>query len=287
MKLIQCYNELISVESPPSFLDIQNSNDIDPSAHIKIKDYFLKKEDLVTEDRIYFNKKDISLSYIANRNLIEVFPKNNIDKETLLYHTLQIPMGCLFAQREKIVLHASAIEKEEKSFIFVGNPGIGKSTLVLKLVENGWNFVTEDVCVIDKTASFSCRTSFPIIKLSDEASHPHESILEKTKVEKDALLRSTYKLKIDLSKTNRLEGVFFLEWGSDLKVYEPNKSTSLRLLLNYLIPSFQTKTHNNQLRIYEDLTLLNESIKSRILERPKILNQENFKNTIDLINSYI
>ena len=41
-------------------------------------------------------------------------------------------MGCLFAQREKIVLHASAIEKEGKSFIFAGDPGIGKSTLLLQ-----------------------------------------------------------------------------------------------------------------------------------------------------------
>tara|TARA_Y100000591_G_scaffold213056_1_gene184879 strand:+ start:13 stop:876 length:864 start_codon:yes stop_codon:yes gene_type:complete len=287
LKLIHCYKELISIDSLPSFLEIHPSSDIEPSAHIETKDHFLEKADYVSEDKIYFNKKGISLNCITNKNLIEVFPKNNVDKETLLYHTLQIPMGCLFAQREKIVLHASAIEKEGKSLIFVGNPGMGKSTLVLKLVENGWNFITEDICVIDKAGSFSCRTSFPIIKLSDEASQSHESILEKTIVKKDALLRSTYKLKMDLSKTNKLVGIFFLDWGSDLKVYEPNESTSLRLLLNYLIPSFQTKAHNNQLRIYEDLTLLNESIKSRILERPKIINQETFNKTIDLINTYI
>mgnify|MGYP005748311977 CR=1 FL=1 len=287
MKLIHCYKELISVESHPDFLEIHSSSDIEPSARIEVKNHFLKKEDYVSEDKVYFNKKSISLNRITNRNLIEVFPKNNVDKATLLYHTLQIPMGCLFAQREKIVLHASAIEKKGKSLIFAGNPGIGKSTLVLKLIENGWNFITEDICVIDKTESFSCRVSFPIIKLSDEASKSHESILEKTIVKKDTLLRSTYKLKTDLSKTNRLECIFFLDWGSDLKVYKPNEATSLRLLLNYLIPSFQTKTHNNQLRIYEDLTLLNKSIKSRILERPKIINQETFNKTIDLIDSYI
>ncbi len=267
-------------------MKIHTSSDIEPSAHIEIKKHFIEKEDYVSEDKIYFNKKDISLNSITNKNLIQVFPKNNVDMETLLYHTLQIPIGCLFAQREKVVLHASAIEKEGKSFIFAGNPGIGKSTLVLNLVENGWNFITEDVCVIDKTVSFSCRPSLPVIKLSDEASQLHESMLEKTIVKKDALLRSTYKLKISLSKTNRLQGIFFLDWGSDMKVYEPNKSTSLRLLLNYLIPSFQTKTHNNQLRIYDDLTLLNESIKSRILERPKNINSETFNKTIDLINSY-
>tara|TARA_Y100001935_G_scaffold243414_1_gene234808 strand:- start:1709 stop:2572 length:864 start_codon:yes stop_codon:yes gene_type:complete len=287
LKLIHCYKELISIDSLPSFLEIHPSSDIEPSAHIETKDHFLEKADYVSEDKIYFNKKGISLNCISNKNLIEVFPKNNVDKETLLYHTLQIPMGCLFAQRDKIVLHASAVEKKGKSLIFAGNPGIGKSTLVLKLVENGWNFITEDICVIDRTVNFSCRTSFPIIKLSDEASQAHESILEKTIVKKDALLRSTYKLRIGLSKTNRIEGIFFLDWGSDLKVYKPNESTSLRLLLNFLIPSFQTKTHNNQLRIYEDLTLLNESIESRILERPKIINQESFNKTIDLINSFI
>ena len=56
--------------------------------------------------------------------------------------------GILLHQRERIVLHASAVRVNGKAILFCGSSGAGKSTLAAVLAQRGFPLVTDDVCAI-------------------------------------------------------------------------------------------------------------------------------------------
>ena len=66
----------------------------------------------------------------------------------------QIVFRNLFnAIEDFIVLHAGVVAKEDKAIILAGPRGIGKTTLVLKLLECGFQFLSDDFCPVHKHTS--------------------------------------------------------------------------------------------------------------------------------------
>lgn len=64
---------------------------------------------------------------------------------------LQLVLRAIFAEIEDfIVLHAGVVAKEDKAVILAGPRGIGKTTLVLKLLECGFQFLSDDFCPVHK-----------------------------------------------------------------------------------------------------------------------------------------
>jgi energy-coupling factor transporter ATP-binding protein EcfA2 len=59
--------------------------------------------------------------------------------------------GILLHQRERIVLHASAVRVNGKAVLFCGSSGQGKSTLAAALTQRGYPLITDDVCAITVT----------------------------------------------------------------------------------------------------------------------------------------
>lgn len=52
--------------------------------------------------------------------------------------------------KELTLIHASALVKDGKTIILVGDSGCGKSTLAIMMCLNGWTFITDDVVLVDK-----------------------------------------------------------------------------------------------------------------------------------------
>ena len=48
------------------------------------------------------------------------------------------------------LLHAAALEKSGRAFVFAGPSGAGKTTLTLALLARGWRLVTEEMVLIDR-----------------------------------------------------------------------------------------------------------------------------------------
>jgi hypothetical protein len=66
-------------------------------------------------------------------------------------YALQWAVRTIFAEIEDfVVLHAGVVEKNGGAVILAGPPGSGKTTLVLKLLENGFTFFSDDFCPVHR-----------------------------------------------------------------------------------------------------------------------------------------
>ncbi len=286
MKSVSCYGIKVQTDFVHNLL-IQNQPTAEDSAlKINLLNHAKVKNDFVSSSEIFFNKADIAAYEILEGNRINIYPYKNINADTLLYYGLQIPFGCACAQNKKIVFHASVAEKDGKCFAFLGDPGAGKSSLLIKLLEAGWNFITEDICVVDDNYNLNFISSFPYIKLSHEVATSHSNKLISTDINTDKLGRQTYQIDtLNLSSGGVLESIFFLDWGQELNLYQPAESTKLRLLLNYIVPSFQSKAGNLHIDSYKKILILMDSLPIFVLERPRSLANNDIQATINKINS--
>jgi len=75
-------------------------------------------------------------------------PDDGADIDDVPVFILGTVFGILLHQRERIVLHASAVRVGDKAVLFCGASGSGKSTLAAALGERGYPLVTDDVCAI-------------------------------------------------------------------------------------------------------------------------------------------
>lgn len=78
-------------------------------------------------------------------------------------------MSVILCQRGLTVLHGSCVRKDHRGLIFVGEKGYGKSTLGAWMNNNGYPFVSDDVCALEGIAGdIYIRPSFPTVKLYPE-----------------------------------------------------------------------------------------------------------------------
>jgi len=54
----------------------------------------------------------------------------------------------LFWWPDKTLLHAGAVEKDGKAYVFTGSGNVGKTSCVLKLLRSGYNFLSDDWLII-------------------------------------------------------------------------------------------------------------------------------------------
>jgi len=75
-------------------------------------------------------------------------PESEASAEDVPIFVLGTVFGILLHQRERIVLHASAVEVNGRAVVFCGASGAGKSTLAAALAGRGYRLLTDDVCAI-------------------------------------------------------------------------------------------------------------------------------------------
>ena len=90
---------------------------------------------LVEEEKIHLNGKPIS----------EPFPDASLLLDALISHM----HGLLFeAVKEFLVIHAGAVKKDGRLFLFPGFSGSGKSTIVAWFALNGWEYLGDDLVFV-------------------------------------------------------------------------------------------------------------------------------------------
>lgn len=60
-------------------------------------------------------------------------------------------LRAIFTKKNSLLpLHAGVVAKNQDVYILAGTAGVGKTTLTMKLVEKGFHFFSDDLCLIDK-----------------------------------------------------------------------------------------------------------------------------------------
>jgi len=71
------------------------------------------------------------------------------------YYIYQLILnGLLEEVRDFLLVHAGVVEKDGEAVILAGSSGVGKTTMVLKLLEGGFTFLSDEFCPIHKKSGF-------------------------------------------------------------------------------------------------------------------------------------
>jgi hypothetical protein len=103
---------------------------------------------------------------------IRVTPSPSADPAQVRIHLLTICMAAALMQRGRLLLHASGILHRGRAWLFAGDSGSGKSSVVAELRRRGYRFLTDDTCVIEPPPGGAARPiahpSYPMLKLTAE-----------------------------------------------------------------------------------------------------------------------
>ncbi len=116
---------------------------------------------------LWLNIKDVGRFLIADGSQIDIDPIEPIDLATIRLFLLGSCMGALLMQRDLFLLHGNTIKIGEACIAFVGDSGIGKSTLSGAFFKRGYSILADDVCALD--ANLNVIPSLPQIKLWQDA----------------------------------------------------------------------------------------------------------------------
>ena len=206
-------------------------------------------------------KKSMGKFRIRNGKEISYEPYKNIKLPNLTAYLFSNVFAYLLYQRGHIVLHASAIEIDQKAYFFSGRSGIGKSSLLNNLLSTG-NHLTEDTCCLEKTKDgFSILSSLPYLKLRDGDILDFEHNNYSTQLDKRNRNIISFK-RISQTKRNKFTLGFFLKYGKKLRIERINDTEALKNLLANMVSSYP---HENFLHDQQDnLSKLSEIINEGI-----------------------
>jgi hypothetical protein len=83
------------------------------------------------------------------------------------YHNLVVPLA--LSQQQRLVFHASAVEIDQCSVIFIADSGTGKSTLAAEFATHGYRFLADDCVWVNKQPSgFHVMPGHPSLRIWDD-----------------------------------------------------------------------------------------------------------------------
>jgi hypothetical protein len=100
-----------------------------------------------TNDAYMVWEKEISFRLIYGKTMIVDTNLTDLDFQSLFI--VSEPLGILLFQRGDILLHASAVRlPNHNGIVFMGEPGMGKSTTTAAFVKAGCNIISDDLVAI-------------------------------------------------------------------------------------------------------------------------------------------
>ena len=230
----------IRKSSPP---DIQFVND--KSLEINKDDYYF-----LDSKKGIFVKNNLCNIEILDGECIKYNLSNKMSPVQKAITLLNQPIAYALFQKKEFVFHASAIEIQDKAYIFIGPSNSGKSFFSMNLLNFG-NLITEDICRIkqDKNAYYLYQ-AHPYMKLTEDPMVKcKQFIVSKNELYNDIRGRSCFTLK-DRKISNKLmpiEACFFLNYSNEFKIQllDSRKALGIMLWSSFLSNPYQTSTQEN------------------------------------------
>jgi len=214
---------------------------------------------------------------------------DNVDQINLSIFILNIPLGYLFFQAGKFVLHASAIEINQKGILFCGFSKSGKSSTISYLLKYG-SMISEDICLLEfKDNKAFVTRSFPGIKIDNNYLDSQESNNLRIIGNRDRFFQKIEHDKFCKNEITEIKKIIILDWHKNESIDILKGADIFISILPHLfkIPYDEKnkKIFNNKKIEQKQLEAFNHLSGIKILKylRPKnneILFLENLKNYI-------
>ncbi len=238
---------------------------------------YKNNETSVSPEFGYYYRKSIGLFQIFNGEKIEVSPETDLSNPDLIRILLNYPFACLMQQRNMFLLHASAVEFNNRIFIFPGPSLCGKSTIASFLMTQGARMLSEDTSVIKLQGKKAViLPSYPMIKISNSANKVIKfSNKEGIFFPMDKNCRKGFLLNSNnfCGEEKLIDFCIFPQWGEDRLLLEKLSFTKcLPKLMNSSL-SIYPLTQQKEISLLQKNAQFYKSVSSYLYTRAK-----NFKN---------
>lgn len=121
-----------------------------------------------TREEVLFSAEGMTFRVLGGREVIITTGPDG-EPELIRIYLSAILMVLLLYQRGHLVLHASSVEIDDSAVAFLGDPGLGKSSLAASLYARAHCLLADDVTALDLGAdSLRVLPGFPFVKISNE-----------------------------------------------------------------------------------------------------------------------
>lgn len=156
---------------------IEDSDEGREEIEIKMGDLSSKWNDLnkgqrkiiVSGNIVMFQIPYLATFCIEEGKSIIVSPIIEFDIDKIRLYLLGTCMGALLIQRKELPLHGSSVAIDGKAYAFVGQSGVGKSTLASAFISKGYQLLSDDVIAISLSEG-----NIPMV----EPSYPQQKLWE-------------------------------------------------------------------------------------------------------------
>ncbi|MFH0783240.1 MAG: hypothetical protein V2B20_15000 [Pseudomonadota bacterium] len=136
----------------------------------------------------YLQLKNVAKYLITNGCQITIDPISGTTAGQMRLYLLGTSMGVLLHQRGNLPLHGSGIATPNGCALFLGESGIGKSTMAAALSKYGFRIITDDICALsfNNPHDIEVLPSYPQLKLSrDSAKYLQIALTNLTQISSD------------------------------------------------------------------------------------------------------
>ena len=248
------------------FLSLSNSKNsscekLDIKFHNSPFDFSINEGEIIfQEGSVYHKDKFGTIFKITNDSKIIIYSNNN-DIKHVNQSIIGIPFGYALSYKGFNVVHGSSVSFGNNAACIFGFSGQGKSTLALSLINKGFKFLTEDLCIFRDGKIYQFN---PWVKTTKKLIRDlNIDIEEEVKLFQDSRERNLFKiLEKDCSKKCMPKIAYFLVQDKKKSIGSIEKSE----VFKFLFTNFY-RFENKKVFDLQKITSLVESLDFYIYKR--------------------
>jgi hypothetical protein len=222
----------------------------------------IAKEKFFISPTEYLIHLPICSYYVKEGASITIELRENADLPSVRLFLLTNAMAAVLHQRNKVALHAGAIQTEKGLVVICGESGAGKSTTISALQQKGYKIFVDDVLVLEKEgAKVVGVAAYPTLKLWDDT-------IEKLAIgvipEEQKLRESVNKYRVSFqedftTKTIPIYKHFYLrkeEMNVSIEITKKDGLEAFKILYSQLYRTSMINNNQSQAILFERLNQL-------------------------------
>jgi hypothetical protein len=200
--------------------------------------------------------------YVKEGASITIELRENADLPSVRLFLLTNAMAAVLHQRNKVALHAGAIQTDKGLVVICGESGAGKSTTISALQQKGYKIFVDDVLVLEKNEEHVVGVAaYPTLKLWDDTI---EKLALGVIPEEQKLRESVNKYRVSFQedftiKTIQIYKLFYLrkeEANTSIELIKKDGLEAFKTLYSQLYRTSMISNYQSQAILFERLNQL-------------------------------